>query len=66
MTSLSRPCPKCANGEHDDCEEGLCGCIVIHEGDSQVMTGFKLVKQQMHPERAGWTKGGFTPQRGTA
>lgn len=56
---LSRPCPACADGEHGGCAEGLCGCIVFHENDSRVTRGFKRIKQQVHPERAGWTKGGF-------
>ena len=59
---FSRPCRNCADGEHGDCEEGLCGCIVIHEGDSQAVTGFKRIKQGLHPGRAEWTRGGFTPE----
>lgn len=58
---FSQPCPQCATGEHGQCEDALCGCIVVHQGDSQAMRGFKLVKQRAHPERAAWTKGGFTP-----
>ena len=62
---LSWPCPKCAGGEHGDCAEGLCGCIVIHSDDSQVIRGFKRIKQRACPERAEWTKGGFTPDNPT-
>jgi hypothetical protein len=58
---LSQPCPQCATGEHRQCEDALCGCIVVHQGDSPAVRGFKLVKQRAHPERAAWTKGGFTP-----
>lgn len=62
-TDLSRPCRPCADGSHDECADALCGCLVIHEGDSQAMAGFKRIKQQVHPERAEWTRGGFNPVR---
>lgn len=54
-------CLACVNGEHAGCTDALCCCIVIHPADNQVMTGFKLMKQHIHPERAEWTRGGFTP-----
>jgi hypothetical protein len=32
---------------------------VFHADDTQVMRGFKRLKQQAHPERDAWTEGGF-------
>lgn len=64
MSEFSFPCASCAGGDHGACTHGLCGCIVVHDGDDQVLRGFKAMKQQLHPERAGWTEGGFAPRPG--
>jgi hypothetical protein len=32
---------------------------VFHPDDDTVTRGFKKIKQQIHPERAQWTAGGF-------
>lgn len=59
---FSRPCPECAAGRHPGCSGQPCGCIVVHAGDSRTVLGFKRVKQQLHQERASWTRGGFAPE----
>lgn len=54
-------CLPCVSGEHAGCDSAACCCIVVHPGDDAVITGFKRAKQRLSPERAAWTRGGFTP-----
>jgi hypothetical protein len=63
VIDFSRPCAACVDGRHSACvgAEGLCGCIVLHGDEDRLMRGFKHLKQQLHPERASWTRGGFKP-----
>lgn len=59
MDVLQEPCAKCKEGNHDDCNSVLCGCIAPHKDDEDIVLGFKKIKRMMHPERESWTKGGW-------
>ena len=58
---FSRPCATCRQGLHEECQDGLCGCIADHPGDEAMMRGFKRVKRAMHPEREADVAGGWSP-----
>lgn len=59
LSDLSKPCPVCRDGRHDECGDAVCGCIADHPDDTQMMRGFKQVKRQLHPERESEVRGGW-------
>lgn len=59
ISDLSRPCDVCAQGEHDKCKGGLCGCIADHYDDDNIMRGFKILKRKVNPELESRVKGGW-------
>jgi len=56
---FSQPCETCREGEHEKCPGLICGCIAPHRDDTDLIRGFKRYKRLLHPEREGWTKGGW-------
>lgn len=60
MSDFDQPCTACRDGMHDACAEGVCGCIAPHQLDDAIMRGFKVLKRELHPEREGWTRGGWS------
>lgn len=63
MSDFSRPCADCADGNHDQCQGGVCGCIAAHADDDAIMRGFKALKRAANPEREAWVKGGWGAAR---
>lgn len=44
MLGQFAPCAPCADGRHEGCEEGLCGCHIVHPQDIPAVRGFKRLK----------------------
>lgn len=62
-TPYSQPCDTCRDGDHEECQNGTCGCLATHPDDDQVMRGFKRFKRALHPEREQWVRGGWSGWR---